>query len=223
MSDLILHNYFRSSTSVRVRAALNLKGLPFDYVPLSLLKGEQASAEHLALNPQGLIPVLETPDGPIFETAAILLWLADRHGLMAPAPQTPDRAAFLSWLLFVSNTLHPTVMAQIYPGRLAGEAAAPLACQAAFARLQGQCALLEAIMGKAPAWANADAPSILSPYLAVLLRWAQVLAADPACNIDLAAYPALHGHLVKLETRPAFVRVAQAEALGPTPFSNPQV
>ena len=209
--------------SLIIRLALEEMALPYRLHRHDFDAGSLDDPAFRALNPQGLIPVLETPDGPIFETAAILLWLADRHGLMAPVPQTPDRAAFLSWLLFVSNTLHPTVMAQIYPGRLAGEAAAPLACQAAFARLQGQCAMLEAIFGKAPAWANADAPSILSPYLAVLLRWAQVLAADPACNIDLAAYPALHGHLVKLETRPAFVRVAQAEALGPTPFSNPQV
>ena len=48
MSDLALHNYFRSSTSVRVRAALNLKGLHYDYVPLSLLAGEQHGAKHLA-------------------------------------------------------------------------------------------------------------------------------------------------------------------------------
>ena len=47
MNDMVLHNYFRSSTSVRVRAALNLKGLAYDYVPLSLLRGEQASADHL--------------------------------------------------------------------------------------------------------------------------------------------------------------------------------
>lgn len=209
--------------SLIIRLALEEMALPYRLHTHDVDAGSLDMPAFRALNPQGLIPVLETPDGPIFETAAILLWLADRHGLMAPAPQDPKRAAFLSWLLFVSNTLHPTVMAQIYPGRLAGEAAAPLACQAAFARLQAQCALLEAMMGKAPAWLNADAPTILSPYLAVLLRWAQVLAADPACNIDLAAYPALRGHLARLEARPAFVRVAQAEALGPTPFSNPQV
>ena len=65
MSDLILHNYFRSSSSVRVRAALNLKGLDYDYVPHALLKGEQTSAEHLALNPSGLVPTLVTPQGAL--------------------------------------------------------------------------------------------------------------------------------------------------------------
>jgi glutathione S-transferase len=209
--------------SLIIRLALEEMALPYRLHKHDFDTGSLDTATFRALNPQGLIPVLETPDGPIFETAAILLWLADRHGLMAPAPQATERAAFLSWLLFVSNTLHTTVMAQIHPERLAGEAAGPIACQAAFARLQGQCALLETIMGKAPAWLNADAPSILSPYLAVLLRWAQVLAADPACNLDLGPYPALREHLARLEARPAFLRVSQAEALGPTPFSNPQV
>ena len=70
MTDLILHNYFRSSTSVRVRAALNLKGLAVDYIPLSLLKGEQASADHLALNPSGLVPTLVTPQGALPQCGA---------------------------------------------------------------------------------------------------------------------------------------------------------
>ena len=61
MTELILHNYFRTSTSVRVRAALNLKGLAFDYAPVSLPKGEQSWASYTDLNPSGLVPTLVTP------------------------------------------------------------------------------------------------------------------------------------------------------------------
>ena len=61
MSDLTLHNYFRSSTSFRVRVALNIKGLSFDYVSYHLRKGEQRSENFLKLNPQGLVPALEMP------------------------------------------------------------------------------------------------------------------------------------------------------------------
>ena len=56
MSGLVLHNYFRSSTSIRVRAALNLKGLSYDYVAHHLRKGEQRSEAYLNVNPQGLVP-----------------------------------------------------------------------------------------------------------------------------------------------------------------------
>ncbi len=51
-----LHNYFRSSTSLRVRIALALKQLPYDYVSHHLRKGEQRTQAYLALNPRGLVP-----------------------------------------------------------------------------------------------------------------------------------------------------------------------
>lgn len=108
MSDLQLHNYFRSSTSVRVRAALNLKGLAYDYIPLALLKGEQASPEHLALNPSGLVPTLVTPQGPLPQSMAILEWLEEVH------PQPPllpadawGRARVRSLAQIVASDIHP--------------------------------------------------------------------------------------------------------------------
>ncbi len=71
-----LHNYFRSSTSVRLRAALNLKGLSYEYIAYSLRDGEQRSPEFLHKNPQGLVPTLETGDGVfISQSLAIIEWL----------------------------------------------------------------------------------------------------------------------------------------------------
>ena len=108
MSDLVLHNYFRSSTSVRVRAALNFKGLGFDYIPLSLLNGEQASAEHLALNPSGLVPTLVTPQGPLPQSLAILEWLDEVHPDPALLPADPwGRARVRSLAQIVALDIHP--------------------------------------------------------------------------------------------------------------------
>lgn len=108
MSDLALHNYFRSSTSVRVRAALNLKGLAYDYIPLSLLKGEQASAEHLALNPSGLVPTLVTPQGSLPQSLAILEWLDEMHPEPALLPADPwGRARVRSLAHIVALDIHP--------------------------------------------------------------------------------------------------------------------
>jgi maleylpyruvate isomerase len=108
MTDYTLHNYFRSSTSVRVRAALNLKGLSYDYVPLALLKGEQASADHLALNPSGLVPTLVTPEGPLPQSLAILEYLDETH------PEPPllpgdawGRARVRSLAHIVALDIHP--------------------------------------------------------------------------------------------------------------------
>ena len=79
MTPYVLHNFFRSSTSYRVRAALALKGLEYDYTAYALRKGEQYSARHLALNPQGLVPTLETPNGPLSQSLAIIEWLDEVH------------------------------------------------------------------------------------------------------------------------------------------------
>ncbi len=82
MTRLVLHNFFRSSTSVRVRAALNLKGLEYDYVAYALRSGEHHGAQHTALNPQGLVPTLVTEHGPLPQSLAIIEWLDEEY----PAP-----------------------------------------------------------------------------------------------------------------------------------------
>jgi maleylpyruvate isomerase len=108
VSDLALYNYFRSSTSVRVRAALNLKGLRYDYVPLSLLAGEQHGAEHLALNPSGAVPTLVTGQGPLSQSMAILEWLDE--AFPEPPLLPPDawgRARVRSLAYLVAQDVHP--------------------------------------------------------------------------------------------------------------------
>ena len=58
MSEIVLHNYYRSSTSYRVRIALEMKGLTYRYVPHHLRHGEHLEPAYLAVNPQGLVPAL---------------------------------------------------------------------------------------------------------------------------------------------------------------------
>lgn len=108
MSDFILHNFFRSSTSVRVRAALNLKGLSYDYVAHSLLNGAHRSPEHLALNPQGLVPTLVTDHGPLPQSLAILEWLDDEFPDPPLLPGEPwARARVRSLAHIVALDIHP--------------------------------------------------------------------------------------------------------------------
>jgi maleylpyruvate isomerase len=91
-----------------VRAALNLKGLEYDYIPLSLLKGEQASPEHLALNPSGLVPTLVTPQGALPQSLAILEWLDESHPEPPLLPSDPwGRARVRSLAHIVALDIHP--------------------------------------------------------------------------------------------------------------------
>ncbi|GMN22121.1 hypothetical protein TIFTF001_047376 [Ficus carica] len=68
-----------SSCAFRVRIALNLKGLNYEYVPVNLLKGEQRSSEFLKLNPLGYVPVLVDGDVVLADSLAILLCLDEKY------------------------------------------------------------------------------------------------------------------------------------------------
>jgi len=89
-----LHGYFRSSASYRVRIALNLKGLRAEHLAHHLRKGEQRDAAFLAINPQGLVPVLEDDAGAVLtQSLAIIEWLDETHPEPPLLPKEPLRRA----------------------------------------------------------------------------------------------------------------------------------
>lgn len=216
-SNLILH-YAPDNASLIVRIVLTELGLPFRTALVDRTTRQQDSAAFRALNPSGLIPVLETPDGPISETAAILLWLTESTGRMAPPPGDPARAPFLKWLFFVSNTLHADLRMVFYPGRYAPGAEGRLH-RAVTERLRCHLALLESLVGQH--WFGGPEPSILDIYVAVTLRWS-VLYAPGGAWFDPGQVPRLMAMAARLENRPSVIRAARDEGLGPTPFTRPQ-
>jgi maleylacetoacetate isomerase len=75
-----LYSYFRSSCSYRLRIALNLKGLDYEYIAVNLLGGEQRQPEYRALNPLGLVPAIELAPGEVVgQSIALLEWLEETH------------------------------------------------------------------------------------------------------------------------------------------------
>jgi maleylpyruvate isomerase len=106
---LKLHNYFRSSTSFRVRVALAMKGLDYDYLPVHLRKGEQRGQAFLALNPQGGVPALELDDGRVLtQSMAILEYLDEVHPEPPLLPADPlGRARVRALAYAVACDIHP--------------------------------------------------------------------------------------------------------------------
>lgn len=208
--------------STIVRLALEELELPFTLAIVDFDGGTLGTPEYRRVNPVGLIPALETDDGPMFETGAILLWLVDRTGRLGPGPDDPDRPAFLSWLFFTSNALHQAALAMFYPHRPAGEANTDAARAVAHDQIIARLGLIEAmIAAQSPRWLSPDHPGVLGHYIGILVRWLIALPPDPY-GIDLADFPHLRAVLMAHEARPAALRVAEADGLGPTPFTNPK-
>jgi glutathione S-transferase len=207
--------------STIVRLALEELELPHTIALADIDGGALASHDYRRINPVGLIPALETDHGPIFETAAILLWLVDQTGRLGPGPKDPDRGAFLSWLFFTSNALHQAALAMFYPHRPAGEANSAAAQEAAQEQIVARLGLIETLIAtQAPRWLSAEHPGVLGYYIGVLVRWLILLPPAPY-GIDLDDFPQLKAVLAAHEARPAALRVAEADGLGPTPFTNP--
>ena len=105
-----LYNYFRSSASYRVRIALNLKGLSYDYIPIHLRRsgGEHLTASYRAIHPQALIPALEDDGRILTQSLAILEYLEERYPTPPLLPRdAADRATVRSMALAVACKMHP--------------------------------------------------------------------------------------------------------------------
>ena len=161
--------------------------------------------------------MIETPQGPVFETGAILLWLADRYGGLMPEPASPDRAHTVQWLFWISNTLNPTQRMLFYPDQFTDGAIEDLRGPTR-ARLIDKLSLLNDA-SHAP-WLDVDAASAPSCYLGPMLRWCALYGGSTDW-FDLARWPRLLAFAKRAEARPAARRAAVAEGLGATPFSAP--
>ncbi|WP_366524036.1 glutathione S-transferase family protein [uncultured Tateyamaria sp.] len=220
-------HYAPDNASLIVRLVLEELGLPYTVALVDRAAKAQEQPAYRAVNPTGLIPALETGDGVLFETAAILLWLADTHGRMAPAPDSPARGPFLRTLFFVSNTLHAQMRMVFYPWKYVGDDPAAqdalrtklLTPHATDMSVPGGLALLDAYLGTCARSAD-DMPSILECYAAALVRWCTIYPADRAGWLTLDTYPHLQTLVRRLDARPATRTVAKAEGLGPHPFSQ---
>ncbi|WP_020560645.1 maleylacetoacetate isomerase [Thiofilum flexile] len=104
-----LFSYFRSSAAFRVRLALNLKDIPHTITPISLIKGEEKSAEYLAVNPQGFVPALRLDSGQVLtQSQAIIEYLEETYPdkpLLATDPIV--RAEQRAFAAVIACDIHP--------------------------------------------------------------------------------------------------------------------
>ena len=110
MSQIVLHNYFRSSTSYRIRIALNLKNLEFTYKPVHLLKdgGEQHQPKYKNLNPMSEVPTLEHKGMILGQSMAIIEYLEEEFPNPPLLPKDlQKRARIRQFCESINSFLHP--------------------------------------------------------------------------------------------------------------------
>ncbi len=202
----ILHGYFRSSTSTRVRAALNFKGIDYHYEALPLREGAQKRAAYLALNPQGLVPTLVMPDGvAISQSLAIVEYLEETVPEPPLLPADPaGRARVRSLALAIACEVHPLNNLKVLNHLRATFGADDAAVAAWFRHFVAETfGPLETRLAGEPAtgrFCHGDRPG-----LADLTLFAQVLN-NRRFDVDMGPYPTIRRiHEACLEI-PAFVK-----------------
>jgi maleylacetoacetate isomerase len=108
MSRPILYEYYRSSAAYRVRIALNLKGIDYESRPVNLLESAQQSDEYRAMNPQGLVPMLEMDGHRLTQSLAIIVYLDMRFPNQPLLPASADaRTHVISLSETIACDIHP--------------------------------------------------------------------------------------------------------------------
>jgi maleylacetoacetate isomerase len=107
MSGAVLYDYWRSSASYRVRIGLNLAGIAYRAVPVDLTTGEHRGADHLARNPQGLVPVLDIDGLRLTQSLAILDYLECSRGLNLLPKEPGPRARAMALAHAIAVDIHP--------------------------------------------------------------------------------------------------------------------
>jgi maleylpyruvate isomerase len=186
---MILHNYWRSGTSYRTRIALNLKGVRYEQRAVDLRAGVQNEAAYRALNPQMLVPTLETDDGALLtQSPAILEWLEERYPEPPLLPQdTDERATVRAMAALIGCDVHPLNNLRVLSQLRTEFGADSAAVKQWTARWIGDgFAALETLIERhGGRFAYGDTPTLIECYLVPQLYSAERF------DVDVSPYPRL--------------------------------
>ena len=199
---MILHGYFRSGTSYRTRIALNLKGLSYETRDIDLRTGAQKSDAYLALNPQGMVPALETPEGVLVQSPAILEWLEERHPRPPLLPDSAiNRATVRAMAAVIGCDIHPLNNLRVLKA-LRSQFEADQATVDAWAGrwITPGFEALEILVGRhGRGWSFGEAPGLVDCYLIPQIYSARRF------SVPLEAFPRLLAIEAAAADHPAFI------------------
>lgn len=188
----------------KVRAVAYELGLALTIVPVDIVKGASRTPEFLAKNPNGRVPLLEDGDLLLWESNAIINYLAGQAGRLLPT-NPRDRAEVDRWMSWQLAHLGPAIRQVAFERivkKLTGQGTPdPVAIEAGLAEVRKACAVLEASIGE-------------REYLAGTLSVADFALAShfsvaPAAGIDLSPFPKLSAWLNRMLSRESLKRAIE--------------
>lgn len=103
----------RNSYAMTTHLLLEELGIDYGVSWFNVHNPDEFPADFLQQNPNARVPLLKTPDGPIYESAATMMYLSEQHdGQFMPAVNTPQRGRFLQWMFYLMSTFQPEVLIQ---------------------------------------------------------------------------------------------------------------
>ncbi len=176
---LKLYGGARSRASI-VQWYLEELGIPYEFVLLDMQSGEHLQPEYLKINPVGKVPAIVDGDFQLWESGAILVYLADKYGKAGKSPE--EQATLVQWILFANATFGPGIFIESNRDRELGRLMKPL---------NQIFATHPFLLGQEFTVADIAVGSMLA-YSQIMLK------------LDLGEYPAVVEYIKRIGDRPAF-------------------
>lgn len=207
MGQIILHDYWRSSSAYRVRIGLNLLGLAYESRPVDLATGEQRAPDNMKINPQGLVPTLEIDGLVLTQSLAILDYLDETRGAGFLPTDAAGRAKVRALAMAVAIEVQPLCNLRVAKHAVAASGGA-ITMQGWMQHfISTGLADFAAMLGDSP-YCYGDTVTLadicLVPQVYNARRWA----------VDLAALPKLSAIAARAAALPAFA-AAHPDAVRP--------
>lgn len=203
--------YSPGSAAMAPHAMLEDIGAPFELVKVDTKIGEQRNPDYLKLNPHARVPTL-IYDGErvMYESAAICLFLADRHQTIAfvPKADSKDRGPFLQWMAYLTNTVQESCMHWWHPEKFVDGADQQAAVKrTAERRTTEMFRFLDGELAKTGPYLCGATFYICDYYAAMLARWTRAMATPAHTN------PNVNRLIRAVLQRPGYARMLAAEGI----------
>jgi glutathione S-transferase len=201
--------YSPGSASFAVHWMLIELGVPHELKKVDLEAGEHRKPEYLKLNPNGFVPTLIVDGTPLFESAALLMLLAERHPQagFAPPVGSPQRGLYTTWMFHLSNTLQAAYRDWFYPDQQVGAGCADAIKEGARVKIEACWDRVEAQIRSGGPYLAGDRCGAVDFLGTMLMRWSRNMP-KPATE-----WTTLANYVARIKARPSFKTLYTREGL----------